>query len=151
MQGSNGEYAYQTPAERVEIVKHVAKLCGDKKVIIAGSGCECKLVACKSGQDLFVKHRWPLQQKLQCPIFYPHPGQSQFPVIVVKCKDESYNDISLRYMSILRSAGFQLKCLKGNLEVWKFKVWKHDKFKKTGLNIRTHASAKWDQTMCPKE
>ncbi|KAK3095291.1 hypothetical protein FSP39_012891 [Pinctada imbricata] len=40
VQGSNGEYAYQTVEERVEMVRHVVQLCGDDKLIIAGSGCE---------------------------------------------------------------------------------------------------------------
>ena len=42
VQGSNGEYAYLTPEERVELVKKVVEWVGDKKLIIAGTGCECK-------------------------------------------------------------------------------------------------------------
>lgn len=42
VQGSNGEYAYLTPEERVELMKKVVQWVGDKKLIIAGSGCECK-------------------------------------------------------------------------------------------------------------
>lgn len=40
VQGSNGEYAYLTPEERVELVKKVVEWVGDKKLIIAGTGCE---------------------------------------------------------------------------------------------------------------
>ncbi|XP_063431540.1 4-hydroxy-2-oxoglutarate aldolase, mitochondrial-like [Mytilus trossulus] len=40
VQGSNGEYAYLTPEERVEMMKKVVQWVGDKKLIIAGSGCE---------------------------------------------------------------------------------------------------------------
>ncbi|XP_071946779.1 4-hydroxy-2-oxoglutarate aldolase, mitochondrial-like [Antedon mediterranea] len=38
--GSNGEFAYLSKEERVEILKHVKKFATDDKVIIAGSGCE---------------------------------------------------------------------------------------------------------------
>lgn len=42
MQGSNGEYVYLSTEERVEMVKRVRKLAPKEKLIIAGSGCECK-------------------------------------------------------------------------------------------------------------
>ena len=40
MQGSNGEYAYLNPEERVEMVSRMRKMTTDDKLIIAGSGCE---------------------------------------------------------------------------------------------------------------
>ena len=43
MQGSNGEYAYLTPEERVGMVKKVRELAPKHKQILAGSGCECRL------------------------------------------------------------------------------------------------------------
>ena len=42
VQGSNGEYVYQTVKERIQVVEHVAKTAAPGKVILAGSGCECK-------------------------------------------------------------------------------------------------------------
>ncbi|XP_078487007.1 4-hydroxy-2-oxoglutarate aldolase, mitochondrial [Ciona intestinalis] len=38
--GSNGEFPYLTPDERVNVVKHVKKNIPDNKVLVAGSGCE---------------------------------------------------------------------------------------------------------------
>lgn len=49
VQGSNGEYVYQTAEERVKVVEHVAKTATSDKVIMAGSGCECKSLAKNSG------------------------------------------------------------------------------------------------------
>jgi len=43
VQGSNGEYAFLTLEERVEMVKRVRQLVPTDKLVIAGSGCECKL------------------------------------------------------------------------------------------------------------
>ncbi|XP_062605653.1 4-hydroxy-2-oxoglutarate aldolase, mitochondrial-like [Saccostrea cucullata] len=40
VQGSNGEYVYQTPEERIKVVEYVAKTATSDKVIMAGSGCE---------------------------------------------------------------------------------------------------------------
>nr|XP_022336593.1 4-hydroxy-2-oxoglutarate aldolase, mitochondrial-like [Crassostrea virginica] len=40
VQGSNGEYVYQTVEERIQVVEHVAKTAAPGKVILAGSGCE---------------------------------------------------------------------------------------------------------------
>lgn len=40
VQGSNGEYAYLTPEERVDMVSKVVQWVGDQKLVIAGSGCE---------------------------------------------------------------------------------------------------------------
>ena len=42
VQGSNGEYAYLTNEERVEMVRRVKNMVPPNKLIIAGSGCECK-------------------------------------------------------------------------------------------------------------
>ena len=42
VQGSNGEYAYLTSEERVEMVRRVKNMVPPNKLIIAGSGCECK-------------------------------------------------------------------------------------------------------------
>lgn len=41
VQGSNGEYVYLNTSERIDLVRRVAHLANDK-LIIAGSGCECK-------------------------------------------------------------------------------------------------------------
>ncbi len=41
MQGSNGEYPYLTPEERVEVVKRVKQALPQHKLLMAGSGCEC--------------------------------------------------------------------------------------------------------------
>ena len=41
VQGSNGEYAYLTTEERVEMVHRVRQMTPKDKLIIAGSGCEC--------------------------------------------------------------------------------------------------------------
>ncbi|XP_060064537.1 4-hydroxy-2-oxoglutarate aldolase, mitochondrial-like [Ylistrum balloti] len=40
VQGSNGEYAYLTKEERIEMVDQVRKMADPEKLIIAGSGCE---------------------------------------------------------------------------------------------------------------
>lgn len=40
VQGSNGEYVYQTAEERIKVVEHVVKAAAPGKVILAGSGCE---------------------------------------------------------------------------------------------------------------
>lgn len=42
VQGSNGEYAYLTDQERVDMVQYVCKIVPKDKLIIAGSGCECE-------------------------------------------------------------------------------------------------------------
>lgn len=44
VQGSNGEYVYQTAEERIKVVEHVVKAAAPGKVILAGSGCECELM-----------------------------------------------------------------------------------------------------------
>ncbi|XP_051977313.1 4-hydroxy-2-oxoglutarate aldolase, mitochondrial [Xyrauchen texanus] len=40
VQGSNGEYPYLTPEERVEVVKRVRQALPKDKMVMAGSGCE---------------------------------------------------------------------------------------------------------------
>ncbi|XP_043234348.1 4-hydroxy-2-oxoglutarate aldolase, mitochondrial-like isoform X2 [Amphibalanus amphitrite] len=40
VQGSNGEYIYLTPSERVELVRRVRPLVTDGRLLLAGSGCE---------------------------------------------------------------------------------------------------------------
>lgn len=40
MQGSNGEFAYMDPDERVELVKKVREFAPKEKLIIAGAACE---------------------------------------------------------------------------------------------------------------
>uniref|UniRef100_A0A8C1QI42 4-hydroxy-2-oxoglutarate aldolase, mitochondrial n=1 Tax=Cyprinus carpio TaxID=7962 RepID=A0A8C1QI42_CYPCA len=40
VQGSNGEYPYLTPEERVEVVKRVKQALPEDKLLVAGSGCE---------------------------------------------------------------------------------------------------------------
>lgn len=43
VQGSNGEYTYLTQTERVDMVKRVRAMLPEKRLIIAGTGCECKV------------------------------------------------------------------------------------------------------------
>lgn len=40
VQGSNGEYAYMRPEEKVDLVRKVRQLATADKLILAGSGCE---------------------------------------------------------------------------------------------------------------
>eukprot|EP00095_Tigriopus_kingsejongensis_P000938 maker-scaffold360_size197209-snap-gene-0.34 protein:Tk00938 transcript:maker-scaffold360_size197209-snap-gene-0.34-mRNA-1 annotation:"probable 4-hydroxy-2-oxoglutarate mitochondrial-like isoform 1" len=40
VQGSNGEYCYLTPQERVNMIEKVKKYAGANKLVLAGSGCE---------------------------------------------------------------------------------------------------------------
>lgn len=42
VQGSNGEYPYLTVEERVEVVRTVKQSLPAGRLLIAGSGCECK-------------------------------------------------------------------------------------------------------------
>ncbi|XP_038126841.1 4-hydroxy-2-oxoglutarate aldolase, mitochondrial-like [Cyprinodon tularosa] len=42
VQGSNGEYPYLTEEERVEVVKAVRRSSPRGKLLMAGSGCECR-------------------------------------------------------------------------------------------------------------
>ncbi|KAG8435436.1 hypothetical protein GDO86_013390 [Hymenochirus boettgeri] len=58
VQGSNGEYAYLTKEERVEVVRRVREVVPKEKLIMAGSGCESTqatiqmtLEMAKSGAD----------------------------------------------------------------------------------------------------
>ena len=41
--GSNGECAYLTPEERVQIVEHVRLMTPADRLVIAGAGAECKI------------------------------------------------------------------------------------------------------------
>ena len=45
VQGSNGEYPYMRSDERVQLVEAVKKMAAPNKLIIAGSGCECRRYA----------------------------------------------------------------------------------------------------------
>lgn len=40
VQGSNGEYAYMRPEEKIEMVRRVRQLAPKDKLLLAGSGCE---------------------------------------------------------------------------------------------------------------
>ena len=40
VQGSNGEFAYLDPDERIELVKKVKEYAAKEKLIIAGAACE---------------------------------------------------------------------------------------------------------------
>ena len=40
VQGSNGEYPYLRPDEKIDLVQKVRELAPKDKLIIAGSGCE---------------------------------------------------------------------------------------------------------------
>lgn len=43
VEGSNGEYVYLTPEERVEMVRKTKEYLSSspEKLVLAGSGCEC--------------------------------------------------------------------------------------------------------------
>ena len=45
VQGSNGEYAYMRPEEKIDLVRKVRELAPKDKLILAGSGCEGKKIA----------------------------------------------------------------------------------------------------------
>lgn len=42
VQGSNGEYPYLTEEERVDVVKGVKQSLPKGRLLMAGSGCECR-------------------------------------------------------------------------------------------------------------
>ena len=42
VQGSNGEYAYMRPEEKIDLVRKVRELAPKDKLVLAGSGCEGK-------------------------------------------------------------------------------------------------------------
>lgn len=42
VQGSTGEFPYLSKEERVNLVRFVRKIASKEKLIIGGSGCECK-------------------------------------------------------------------------------------------------------------
>lgn len=42
VQGSNGEYAFMRPEEKIELVRKVRELAPKDKLVVAGSGCEGK-------------------------------------------------------------------------------------------------------------
>ena len=44
VQGSNGEYAYMRPEEKIDLVRKVRELTPRDKFILAGSGCEGKKI-----------------------------------------------------------------------------------------------------------
>lgn len=50
VQGSNGEYPYLTDEERVEVVRRVRLALPTDKLVMAGSGCECKAL-CDREED----------------------------------------------------------------------------------------------------
>ena len=43
VQGSNGECPFLSPDEKIELVRFTRKAVSSNKLLIAGSGCECKL------------------------------------------------------------------------------------------------------------
>ena len=51
--GSNGEVTYLTAEERVEMVRRVRQLVGQNKLVVAGSGCECKTQLTEGMSDCF--------------------------------------------------------------------------------------------------
>lgn len=55
VEGSNGEYVYLTPEERVELVKRSREFLPDSsgKLLLAGSGCECEYHNCPVVTFLF--------------------------------------------------------------------------------------------------
>lgn len=44
VQGSNGEYPYLTTEERLDVVRRVREVLPTSKLVMAGSGCECKML-----------------------------------------------------------------------------------------------------------
>ena len=40
VQGSNGEYPYLRPEEKIDLVRKVRELAPKDKLVVAGSGCE---------------------------------------------------------------------------------------------------------------
>ena len=56
VQGSNGEYVLLNPDERVELVKRVFQMTPSDKLIIAGSGCECRYLSSYNKFNLIMFH-----------------------------------------------------------------------------------------------
>ncbi|XP_016132058.1 4-hydroxy-2-oxoglutarate aldolase, mitochondrial [Sinocyclocheilus grahami] len=52
VQGSNGEYPYLTPEERVEVVKRVKQALPKDKLLMAGSGCESTRATIQMSQQM---------------------------------------------------------------------------------------------------
>ena len=50
--GSNGEFIYLSPEEKLEMVKTVRELCGPGKLVLAGSGCESTLETIRMTQAM---------------------------------------------------------------------------------------------------
>ena len=46
--GSNGEFIYLSPEEKLEVVKAMRETCGPGKLLLAGSGCESTLETLRS-------------------------------------------------------------------------------------------------------
>lgn len=44
VEGSNGEYVHLTEEERVELIKKAKEFKAADKVLLGGSGCECKII-----------------------------------------------------------------------------------------------------------
>ncbi|KAK1166550.1 4-hydroxy-2-oxoglutarate aldolase, mitochondrial [Acipenser oxyrinchus oxyrinchus] len=52
VQGSNGEYAYLTSEERVEVVRRVRQAVPKDKLVIAGSGCESSMATMQMSDQM---------------------------------------------------------------------------------------------------
>lgn len=63
MQGSNGEYPYLAPRERLEVVSCVRRALPRDRLLLAGSGCECECLRGQDGGQL-------------APLVIPHPSAS---------------------------------------------------------------------------
>ena len=50
--GSNGEFIYLSPEEKLEVVKAMRESCGSGKLLLAGSGCESTLETLRSLSSL---------------------------------------------------------------------------------------------------
>ena len=46
--GSNGEFIYLSPEEKLDVVKAMRESCGPDKLLLAGSGCESTLETLRS-------------------------------------------------------------------------------------------------------
>lgn len=79
VQGSNGEYPFLTTEERIDVVRRVREALPTTKLVMAGSGCECKMLlyACVIHQPYYVmcyavghfdgfKSTYPLRGKYHC-------------------------------------------------------------------------------------
>ena len=66
VQGSNGEYAYLNPDEKVDMVRNVRELAPKEKLLLAGSGCEGEFRSSVDSQFFGVSLSFPELVTLFC-------------------------------------------------------------------------------------